>query len=141
MKLDVTSLEKAVFAFDSAVHVANDHSFMAGLTQEQSDTIRSGVIQSFEFTYELCWKFIQRWLKEHRHLEEAEHPRTRKELFRLAAKQGLIEHPEKWFDYGDARNITSHTYDRKTAMLVHEVANNFLGDAKIFLKKLKEKND
>ena len=74
---------------------------MSGLSKEQADTIRANVIQNFEFTYELCWKFIQRWLRENRFLEEASLPRTRKDLFRMAARHGLIEHPERWFDYGE----------------------------------------
>lgn len=141
MVLNLTSLEKAVESLDDAVKVSLDHGFMSKLSQEQADTVRAGVIQNFEFTYELCWKFIQRWLKEHKHSEDADHPRTRKDLFRIAAKSGLIDEPERWFDYGDARNITAHTYDRNTAQVVHGVALRFAKDAKELLSRLEKLND
>lgn len=141
MILDITSLEKAVVSLEAAVGVSNDENFMSKLSMEQADTIRAGVIQNFEFTYELCWKFIQRWLKEHEHSEDASHPRTRKDLFRMAARRGLIDHPERWFDYGDARNITAHTYDKNTAKVVHDAATKFVNDAKDLLGRLRDMND
>ncbi|MFH0799717.1 MAG: nucleotidyltransferase substrate binding protein [Pseudomonadota bacterium] len=141
MTLDLTSLEKAAGSLDAAVAVASDGSFMSRLTAEQTDTVRAGVIQNFEFTYELCWKFIQRWLKEHQHLEDAALPRTRKDLFRLAAKHGLIDSPERWFDYGDARNITAHTYDHQKAQIVYDAAIKFAKDARALLKRLGALNE
>lgn len=141
MALDLTSLEKAVESMKAAANVASDKGFMSRLSAEQSDTVRAGVIQNFEFTYELCWKFIQRWLKENKHLEEADLPRTRKELFRMAARHGLIDHPERWFDYGNARNITAHIYDANKARVVYEAATRFVADAKAFLDRLERMND
>ena len=32
-----------------------------------------------------------------------------KELIRVGAERGLIADPQRWFDYRDKRNITSHT--------------------------------
>lgn len=141
MILDLTSLGKAVDSLKAALRVAGDNTFMSKLSPEQADTIRAGVIQTFEFTYELCWKFIQRWLKEHQHIDEAALPRTRKDLFRMAARHSLINHPEMWFDYGNARNMTAHTYNKKTALAVHEVAIEFAKDAEHLLKCLRTKND
>jgi len=40
-------------------------------------------------------------------------PRTRKELFRVAARDGLVRDPLIWFGFGDARNLTTHTYKEK----------------------------
>ena len=141
MKLDLESLEKAVKSLESAVDISKDDHFMSKLSPEQADTIRAGVIQNFEFTYEICWKFIQRPLKEHKHSDEAEIPRTRKDLFRIAAKHGLIDHPEYWFDYGDARNLTAHTYNKDTAQTVYDAATRFVTDAKKLLDCLKKLND
>ncbi len=113
----------------------------ASLSDEAKEAIKSGVIQNFEVAYESCWKYAQRWLKENVPVEQAERPRSRKELFRLAAQYGLIKDPLIWFSYGDARNLTSHTYDENTAESVFETAMDFIKDAKDLLKKLEENNE
>jgi len=141
MKLDLSSLRKAVESLEKTVKVAENKVLAAGLDDDAKDAIRAGVIQNFEFTYELCWKFMRRWLKENVAAEEAEYSRTRKELFRLAARFGLIKEPLSWFSYGDARNLTSHTYDEDQAELVYKTAVDFMKDAKYLLERLQERND
>jgi nucleotidyltransferase substrate binding protein (TIGR01987 family) len=93
MPLDLTSLEKAVNALRAVLARAEDRTLMSGLDETTRQAIRSGVIQHFEFTFELCWKFMQRWLRENSIPEDADLPRTRKDLFRHAARLGLIEDP------------------------------------------------
>jgi nucleotidyltransferase substrate binding protein (TIGR01987 family) len=141
MKLDLSSLQKAIISLEKTIKVAENKEFAAKIDEDVRNAIKSGVIQNFEFTYELCWKFMRRWLKENADVEEAEYPRTRKELFRLAARFGLIKEPLSWFSYGDARNLTSHTYDEDKAEIVYEAALNFIKDAKYLLERLQERND
>jgi len=141
MKLDLSSLRKAIDSLEKTLKVAEDKSLVAELDNDVKDAIRAGVIQNFEFTYELCWKFMRRWLRENADIEEAEYPRTRKELFRLAARSGLIKDPLSWFSYSDARNLTSHTYDEDKAESVYETAVGFLEDARYLLDRLQERND
>ena len=139
MTLELNSLALAVDALKRSLNVANNN--MATLSVDLRETVRAGVIQNFEVAYEQCWKFIQRWIRENRTPEDADHPRTRKELFRLAARYGLITDPLPWFEYSDARNLTSHTYDAKQAEVVFAVAGHFSIDAQYLLKQLKERND
>ncbi|MHC4203648.1 MAG: nucleotidyltransferase substrate binding protein [Planctomycetota bacterium] len=141
MKLDLSSLRKAVDSLEKTLKVAENKILAAELNNDVKDAIRAGVIQNFEFTYELCWKFMRRWLKENADVEEAEYPRTRKELFRLAARFGLIKEPLSWFSYSDARNLTSHTYDEDKAETVYQTAVGFSGDARYLLDRLQEHND
>jgi nucleotidyltransferase substrate binding protein (TIGR01987 family) len=141
MKLELTSLRKAVESLERSLNVAGDTDFPARLNPDQLEAVRAGVIQNFEVTYELCWKYIQRWLRQNAASQDAELPRTRKELFRLAARHGLINDPLPWFTYADARNITSHTYDEHNAESVYEVAKDFLTDAKNLQERLEELND
>ena len=141
MKLDLSSLQKAVESLEKTINVAENKKLAAELDDDTKDAIKAGVIQNFEFTYELCWKFMRRWLSENATIEEAEYSRTRRELFRQAARSGLIDNPLSWFSYGDARNLTSHTYDEDKAETVYEAAIDFLEDAKDFLKRLQEHND
>jgi len=141
MKLDLSSLRKAVESLEKTIKVSENKLLIAGLDEDTKDAIRAGVIQNFEFTYELCWKFMRRWIKENADVEEAEYPRTRKELFRMAARFSLIKEPLTWFSYGDARNLTSHTYDEDKAETVYETAVDFIEDAKYLLERLQELND
>jgi nucleotidyltransferase substrate binding protein (TIGR01987 family) len=141
MKLDLSSLRKAVESLERTIKVANNRDLMASLSDEAKDAIRAGVIQNFEVAYEFCWKYVQRWLRENITDKEVEHPRSRKEFFRLAARFGLIKDPLPWFSYGDARNLTSHTYDEDKAESVYEAALDFVKDARRLLQKLEESNE
>lgn len=141
MPLNLTSLKNAVAAMAELIEKTKDPSFLSGLDDITAKAVQAGCIQYFEFTYELCWKFIQRWIENNQNREEAKFPRSRKEFFRLAAKYSLIADPEPWFEYADARNLTSHTYNSDTARQVFEVATRFVDDAATLLVQLEASND
>lgn len=138
--LNLSVLENAIDSMQKIVDRSNDIEFMSKQDFITINAIQSGVIQHFEIVYELCWKFMQRWIKENHSPEEADYPRTRKELFRTAARLGLISDPLPWFSYGDARNMTTHTYDESKARQVYEISKNLVKDAMDLLNRLKEKN-
>lgn len=133
MIFDVTSLEKASDSLRRGI----DRSLAAPGDEE----LRDAVIQRFEFTMDLSWKFIQRFLKE-AGIADSE-IRTKRDLFREGARLGLIEAPEKWFAYYEARNETSHTYNPEIAARVYREALEFYPEAIGLLDELKKeaKND
>jgi nucleotidyltransferase substrate binding protein (TIGR01987 family) len=139
MPLKLDSLELAVEALQCSLDAAERHA----ATEDAAlrDTIRAGVIQNFEVAYELSWKFIQRWLRENLSPEDADYPRSRKELFRMAARERLIADPLPWFDFAEARNLTSHTYDVSKAESGFQTARRFLPHAKALLASLEAQND
>lgn len=139
MTLDLSSLQKAVDSLERAVKVA-DKMIEGDVETDQEEVIRAGVIQNFEFTYELCWKFIQRWLEVNA-VGQIVDRSTMKELFRMAAERQLIQDVEAWFEYHKARKKTSHIYDKVVAESVYETALRFLSDAKALLKTLEDRND
>ncbi|MCM8813758.1 MAG: nucleotidyltransferase substrate binding protein [Candidatus Omnitrophica bacterium] len=139
MALDLSSLQKAIGSLSRAVKVA-DTLIPGAADADQKEVIRAGVIQNFEFTYELCWKFMQRWL-EINGAGQAVDRFTIKELFRIAAERQLITDVEAWFGYQKARNRTSHMYDTAVAHDVYAVAVRFLTDAVSLLRTLEERND
>jgi len=53
----VDSLDRALQATEYSPHFRDYDSLIRG-------TSRSGVIQSFEVTYEQCWKMMKRWIEE-----------------------------------------------------------------------------
>jgi len=124
---------------DRTLAVACSEEKMKKLEPTQREAIRAGVVQNFEFTYELCWKFMKRWLKEslgNTYVEGV----SRRELFRLAGEHGLISNVEVWMDYHDARNETAHAYDQAKAQEIFEVTKHFFVDATKFFNTLKSKN-
>ena len=139
MKLDFSALQKAIHSLREAIESTCDESFMASLNEAQQRTMCAGVIQNFEFTYELSWKMLRRQLK----VEEGEEDisvLSRKDLFRFAAQKKLLEDPESWFIFHHARNSTSHTYDEKIAKEVYQVAVQFLPKAESLLSALQVRN-
>ena len=140
MTLDLSSLKKAVHSLETALDFAGSDDQLIGLSENQKDVIRAGAIQNFEFTYELCWKFMKRWLENNLGSAYVDGI-VRKELFRIAAEHQLVTHVPRWFKYQDARNETTHTYDEDKAQKVFEAAKEFLTDAQELLKNLESKND
>ncbi|WP_428485541.1 HI0074 family nucleotidyltransferase substrate-binding subunit [Rhodopila sp.] len=139
MPLILHSLRNAVTALRAVQAKSEDIPFMAAQDEITREVIRSGVIQHFEFTYELCWKFMRRRL-------EADIGRSsvdglnRRDLFRIAAENRLIEDVENWFGYHQARNETSHTYDLAVAARVYATSLNFARDAALLLAELEARN-
>lgn len=139
MKLDLSSLRKAIESLEKTLKVAENKELAAGLDDDAKDAIRAGGIQNFEFTYELCWKFMRRWLGINVGSTYVDGV-TRRELFRLSAENRLISDVDQWMEYHDARNETAHTYNEDTADDVFETSRIFLADAKKLLEALEERN-
>jgi nucleotidyltransferase substrate binding protein (TIGR01987 family) len=91
-------------------------------TPPTEDRDYAGIIQSFEFTYELCWKTLKLILEANG--IQAPFPRI---AFEEAFKAQMIEGNEIWREIIEARNLTSHTYDQKLARkMVDEIKTRFL---------------
>ena len=103
-----------------------------------NDLERDGCIQRFEYTYELCWKMIRRQLV----LMDVGDADLlgRCELFREAARRGLITDPELWFTFQKARNLTSHNYDEDKADETYAVALSFVPHARKPLDELLDRH-
>lgn len=102
------------------------------LTAPKNDLERDGVIQRFEYTFELVWKTGKRVL--HKAGLQPQSPRA---VIRDLAQQGFIESAEIWMTLLEARNYTSHTYNESTAQWVFSQCPIFLSQAEILIEKLK----
>jgi nucleotidyltransferase substrate binding protein (TIGR01987 family) len=109
MTLEGESLELAIEALRRALDTVTRYEDTPDT--DLRETLQAGVIQNFEVAYEQSWKFMQRWLRENLNPEDADFPRSRKDLFRMAARQGLVSDPLPWFEFAEARNLTSLSYD------------------------------
>lgn len=138
MALDLSSLEKGVLSLEAALRVSASAK-AATFTDEEKKVITAGVIQNFEFTYELCWKFMRRWIEVNIGRTQSEGI-PRRELFRMANENHLISDVDLWMGYHQARNDTSHTYDSAKADEIFKIAGKFQADAKKVLGELKQRN-
>lgn len=138
MKLNLSALEKAVARLQEALEFS--HSGMAQQNQKLFQQFRNSVIQCFEFTYEVCWKMVERQLTIDLPAPTDNAKLSFNDLIREAAQYGLIDSPKSWMEFRRARNITSHTYNDKLAQEVYDVASDFFIEAKKLLKTLQDKN-
>jgi nucleotidyltransferase substrate binding protein (TIGR01987 family) len=115
-----------------------------GLARHQSDPaddqLRDGLIQRFEFTYELCHRLLRRFIRETAASPEEVDRMAFQDLIRTANQQGLLlgDWPA-WHRYRDARARTSHTYQAKTAQEVAAAIPGFLGEAEFLRDELRKR--
>ena len=93
-----------------------------------SELEQQGLIQSFEYNYELAWNTIKDFYE---HQGETGIQGSR-DAIRLAFKRGLILDGEIWMKMIKSRALTSHTYNEDTAEeITSEIFDNYY---KEFLK-------
>ncbi len=137
--LDLSNLEKALKSYENAILFSNER-LEAKISETEKNVIKAGVIQNFEFTYELCWKFMKRWL-ELNLTPGSMDGISRKELFRHALENKLIDSFNDWVKYHELRKTTSHTYNEDIADEIYNVSEAFLKDAMQFYKIIEAKNE
>jgi nucleotidyltransferase substrate binding protein (TIGR01987 family) len=80
------------------------------IEEKLSELERAGVIQYYQFTFELAWKTLKDYMEERG--IDAKFPR---DVIKEAFRYGLIEDGELWLDMLQKRNLMAHTYDENTA--------------------------
>jgi nucleotidyltransferase substrate binding protein (TIGR01987 family) len=82
----------------------------------------AGIIQSFEFTYELTWKTLKLILEGAG--ISAPFPRV---CFEEAFKAGLLYGNEEWKNIMEDRNLSTHTYNQTLArQLCKKITNEYV---------------
>lgn len=130
-ELDITPLKNVFFRLEE------------GLTRYQSDItdlqIRDGLIQRFEFTYELSHKMLKRYLEATAANPEEFDTMTFQDLIRTGNEKGLLLGDwTDWRRYRDMRSRTSHTYDEETALQVVAGIPAFLAEAAFLVQSLQK---
>jgi nucleotidyltransferase substrate binding protein (TIGR01987 family) len=99
---------------------------------------KQGLIQSFEYTYELAWNT----LKDYFETQGETNMNGSRDVFRLAFKRGLIEDGETWMDMIKSRTLTVHTYDEDIAeKIAADISNRYFPEfvkLKTKMESLKE---
>jgi nucleotidyltransferase substrate binding protein (TIGR01987 family) len=134
-KLDYSSLEKAIHTLNEAIVTYNARKEF--VSASESTLMRDGIIQRFEYTFELSWKTMKRYLEMYG-IEQVDKLKNR-DFFRSCYEAGLIRDPLVWFDFLQDRNQTSHTYDQVVAVDVYDSAVKFIADVQFLLAQLQER--
>ena len=94
--------KKALVTLKNAVELADERAL--------SDLEKQGMIQGFEFTFELAWNVMKDYLEE----QGITGIIGSKNAIRHAFNKGIIDEGEVWMDMVKGRNLASHSYDEET---------------------------
>lgn len=129
-----------VLSLEDALAVVQDAAWFSLQSDKVQNTLLAGVVQNFEFVYELSIKMLKRQIElESASPNEVDQASIR-DLLRLGGEKTLLADVEAWCKYRQLRNITAHTYDHPKAMLIYENTLVFINDAKEVLQRLEARN-
>ena len=101
---------------------------------EADDLLRDGVIQRFEFTFELAWKTLKA-VFEDEGLTGLNSPKT---VLREAFAAGLINDDELWLSMLSDRNSTAHIYSEQLAIeICQHIQRKYVVELVNLLEKIK----
>ncbi|MDI6781393.1 MAG: HI0074 family nucleotidyltransferase substrate-binding subunit [bacterium] len=86
-----------------------------GVLLAEDDLGKDGVIQRYEFTFELLWKALKIFL-EYQGIEVKTPRESLKQGFRI----NLLDEEDVYLDMLEDRNITSHIYHQETSEEIFE---------------------
>lgn len=138
MKIDTTYLKRCILALDGAYYSLDKYSS----EDIEYDIYRSAVIKEFEIILEQSGKLLKKALKPYFHSSKAVDALYFKDIFREAGLHGLlsIDEVERWLEYRDNRNNTSHDYGVDLANTTLKLMEQFIVDS-TNLSKVIESND
>ena len=94
----IKDIKKAISQSDSAIKLYHQE-------KDQQDLNFLMVVKSYEILVELAWKHFKNKVE-----DEGLSAPSPKESVRKAATIGLIDDPEKWIKFIEARNLSVHDY-------------------------------
>jgi nucleotidyltransferase substrate binding protein (TIGR01987 family) len=102
--------------------------------------IRDGLIQRFEFTYELSHKMLRRYLREVAASPDEIERLAFADLIRTGSAQGLLRSDwPVWRRFREMRARTSHTYDAEVASQVVSAIPAFLRETEHLYAELQRR--
>ena len=140
MKIDTTFLRRCIASLERAVAGIEQHDKDDELMR---DIYRAACVKEFELVLEQSGKLLRKrlaaWFASNR---EADRPHF-KDLFRHAARHGLIDSgaAERWLLYRDNRNSTAHDYGEDFADATLKLLPDFIGDAKALADRIEQADD
>jgi len=117
--------------FENAFHKLSE---AIELFDSLDDLSKEGLIQRFEYTFELAWKTAKDYL-EYKEVE-AKYPR---DTIKQAFKHELIDNGEIWMEMLNQRNLLTHTYDEANFnKALDQIRNSYFPQVKKLYDTLKD---
>lgn len=131
LELDITPLERAIVSLEAAL-ARHD-------AAPDDDVIRDACIQRFEYTYELSYKMLKRFLEATSENPALYDKMSFQNLIRSGTERDLLLNDlSRWVEYRTARGTTSHAYDETKAREVFAAIPGFLEEARHLRDRLRE---
>ena len=132
MTLNTDHLERCIDTLESALGML----IKTTPGNIEYEVFRNAAVKGFELTLETSGKLLRKTLKPYFATPKEVDRLTFKELFRYAAKHGLIsvEAVDRWFKYRDNRNTTAHDYGEGFAEETLALLPDFAADARALLE-------
>lgn len=90
-----------------------------------NDLEKQGLIQGFEYTHELAWNVIKDFLE----YQGTTSMMGSRDATREAFRRGLIVQGDIWMDMIKSRNLSTHTYNEKTAeALIDKIIRDYFAE-------------
>lgn len=103
------------------------------VAEGNGDIVLDVAVKRFEFTYEMAWKALKRFLD---YLGiDARAPRP---VFKEAYAQGLLSDEQVWLDMIEMRNLSSHVYDEQEVSRILSELERYLAAFDSLLKQLRQ---
>ena len=127
--LNVTYLNRCITALESAYKQMEKKTSADDISYE---IYRVACVKEFEIILEQCGKLLRKKLRSWFSSHEAVDRLTFKDVFRYAAKHGLmdVECVKRWMKYRESRNATAHDYGEGFAEETVRFLPEFIADAK-----------
>ena len=105
-------------------------------TDNESEKDRAAIIHAYEYTFELWWKFLQRYLMDYETVTEHGPGATIRNAFEF----GILEEGQVFMDLLKDRNLIAHTYKENTALEIYQrIKNKHLQTFKMFIEEFNKK--
>ena len=139
MALSTEYLERCIVTLESALQGLSDHQ----PDEIAYDIYRAACVKEFELILEQSGKLLRKKISDWSVSNRAAARLTFKDVFRTAAKHGLIEADEceRWLAYRESRNDTAHDYGEGFAESAVQRLPQFVIDAKALARRLDERTD
>lgn len=108
--------------------------YAAAEEDKMKEFLGDAYIQRFEYTLEIAWKTMKRYLKQMHGKEDKD--LTINNIFRMMENYGFIRSWETWRKYYD--NNTSHEYDQTKAREIISKIGGFIEECEYFYARLSE---